>query len=520
MPIGTITINLRDGGLGVIFGLNLGLMVSMGICSAFSPTLGAGAPLIQTFSQSDDAVASLGQGPLTEDVAYKLNVAGGSVLTVPIAQDTAGVVTNDAGTVITTTGTFTPHATGTGTVAIKTSGGGTPYDNDDLMVEIVSLTTGTSAYVTSGNVAARVSLDAGETWGQRVVVPTTGVLALTKAGGAVSQDRGIVLQFSVSTTTFLAGDYHTAHCQAPQYSTTSLGYAWAALLASPEVWNLVHVCGWEQAGVAGTGVGSDALLAAARFSACDAAMVTAYANGRDARCIIDVPNALDASLVTTFANATNSSNRVTKCATTSKVTSFLTGAHRTCGNGTPYTARLSGISPSTSPGASRDQSGALVGPLSNVLSTDRDERVTPGLFDQGFQTVQSIVGYKGVFSDIGRTSATAGSDFTTIMNCRVIDVVVTGCRQAALHYQNANFRVDSQGHLDRATADSINAYVAGKIVAMAGTEFSAVVVSVYTQDNILSTNMLRFKVRVRPFGYAQDVVVDVGFENPALSLAA
>ena len=106
------------------------------------------------------------------------------------------------------------------------------------------------------------------------------------------------------------------------------------------------------------------------------------------------------------------------------------------------------------------------------------------------------------------------------MNQRVIDICVAGSRQAAVHYQNAQFKVDSNGHLDAATVQAINTYVAGKIQAMAGTEFSAVSVSVYSQDNILSTNLLRFKVRVRPFAYAKDVLVDIGFENPALSLAA
>jgi hypothetical protein len=516
MPSGTITINLRDGSLGIISALNLGLMVSMGICSTYA-SLGSTLPPVLSISQTDDALSLLGQGPLVEDIAYKLNVAGGSVLAVPIATDTAGVVKKDDGTDITASGNFTTHATGTGTISINS---GTPYDNDKLRVLVVSSLTGTAAYVTAGNVAIQVSLDNGETWGQRITVPTSGVVALTKAGGAVNQDRGIAIKLSLSTTTFLYGDYHTAHCEAPQYSTTSLGYAWTALLADPKIWSLVHVCGWEQAGVTGSGAGSDALKAAARFSACDTAMTTAFTAGRDARCVIDLPPAADADLTTAFSSATNTSGRVTKCATTSVVTSFLTGAHRQCANGTPYAARLSGISPSTSPGANRDQSGPLVGPLSNVLSTNRDERVSPGMFDLGFQTVSTIPGYSGVFSDIGRTSAVTGSDFVYIMHQRVIDLVVTGCRRAAIHYQNQNLKVDSAGHLDAAVATAINTYVAGIISATSGTEFSAVVVSVYTTDNILSTNLLRFKVRVRPFAYAKDVEVDVGFENPALLVAA
>jgi hypothetical protein len=481
-------------------------MVSMGICSAVSPTLGASAPIPQALSQTDDAVAVLGQGPLVEDVAYKLNVSGGTVLAVPIAQDTAGVIS-----------AWTAHAAGTGTI---TTASGTPFDNDKLLVEVVSQGTGTAAYVANGNVAIQVSLDNGQTFGQRIVVPTSGTVALTKAGGAVPQDRGVVLTLSTGTTTFLPGDYHTAACQAPQYSTTSLGYAFAALLANPTVWGILHVVGWEQAGVAGSSTGSDAQKAAARFSTCDSFMQTAFTNGRDARCIIDLPPSSDTDLGTAFASATNSSGRVTKCATTSVVTSYLTGAQRQCANGTPYSARLAGITPSTSPGANRDQSGPLVGPLAGVISTNRDERVTPGLYDQGFQTVQTIPGYNGVFSDEGRTSAVNGSDFVTIMNQRVIDVVVAGCRQSALHYQNTNFKVDADGHIDTATAEAINTYVSGKIMAMAGTEFSAVRVEVYQNDNILSTNLLRFKVRVRPFGYAKSVQVDVGFENPALSIAA
>lgn len=489
MPLGVVTINLQDGGLGVVSNGAANQVVILGACS------GTSTPAVYSFSQPEDVIASLGQGPAPEAAAHKLAVSGGSVLMVPVNASVAGVAS-----------AVTAHATGNGTITIS----GAPYDNHKLRVIVVSALTGTAAYITAGNVRVQVSLDDGVTYGPSVLVPTSGTLPLTKAAGAVSQNTGLTLAFTTSTTTFLLADYHTATCQAPFYSASDFTAAATVLLADPRTWGIVHLVGFPTAGASSANATASGVI----VTAVGVAAATAATAGRDAIWVTEIPPATDAEIASAFASVATTQGKVIRCATTDVITSSLTGAQRVFGHATALVARLASISPSHSPGVVDD------GPLPGVVSTTRDERVSPGLYDFGFDVARTVIGRSGVYCDDGRTDAPIGSDFTTIMNRRVINLVLGGARNAALHFQSQSFQVDSQGHLDTTEVKNIETYVAGQISAMAGTEFSAVTVSVYATDNILSTQNLRFKIRIRPFAYAHDVTVDVGFVNPALLLAA
>jgi hypothetical protein len=487
MTMGSVTINVRDGGLGLIGNNASNSVLVLGACSATN------TPQLFPLSQIDDAVTALGAGPLCEAVAHQLAVAGGSVIACPVNASVVGVAS-----------AVTPHriASSNGVFTIS----GAPYDCYRLRVLVVS--SGTGQLVTGGNVAVKVSLDDGATYGNLTIVPSSGTLALTKAGGAVPQNTGLTLAFSVSTTTWDAGDYHTATCKAPYFSTTDFGNAFAVALADPRAWNLVHIVGFP---TAGTG-NENAIASAAMGAAAIIQMAAAYAVERDARLVMSLPPSSDAEILSAFAAVTDT--RLMRVLSTDIVTSVLTGAQMVRGHGEAYVARIAKISASHSPGVPDD------GPLPGVVSTTRDERKTPGMYDQGYAVARTIIGRSGVYCDLGRMSVNAGSDFSILPNCRVIDLVVQACRQAGLHFENTEIKVDSNGKILQGEASTIEHYIAGKISAFCGTEYSSLSVTVYVNDNILSTKKLRIKVRVVPMGYASDIEFDVGFENPALLLAA
>jgi hypothetical protein len=485
MPLGVVSITLQDGGLGVISAGATNQVVVMGVCS------GTNTPSVTSYSQPEDLVTAAGQGPGVEAACHKLAVAGGSVLFVPINASVAGVA-----------GAVTAHAVGTGTITIS----GTPYDGYQLYVKVVSNLTGAASYISTGNVRVQVSEDNGVTFGPSILVPSTGTLPLTKAAGAVPQNTGLTLTFSGTTTTWLLSDYHTNTCQAPYYAAADFTAAATVLLASPLTWGIVHVVGYPTVGSSS----ANATASGVQVTAIGVAAAAALAAGRDAIWVAEIPPSTDADLVSSFASVATTKGLVTRCATTDVIVSSLTGAQRTFGHASALVARLATITASHSPGVVDD------GPLPGVVSTARDERVSPGLYDLGFDVSRTILGRSGVYCDDGRTDASIGSDFTTIMNRRVINLVLGGVRNSSLHFQNQSFQTDSLGHLSTTEINNIQNYVAGQVSALAGTEFSAVTVSVYSLDNILSTQNLRYKVRVRPLAYAHDVTVDVGFTNPAL----
>ena len=111
------------------------------------------------------------------------------------------------------------------------------------------------------------------------------------------------------------------------------------------------------------------------------------------------------------------------------------------------------------------------------------------------------------------------SDFSNVMNCRVMDLCCNALVQAALHFQNDTVTLVN-GLISALDASRIQQYVRAKIIAVAGSELSDVTVSVYASDNILSTQTLRANISIVPKGYFKNVEFDVGFENPNITAQA
>lgn len=483
MPVGNVSVTVRDGGLGIVPSSTANLTVTMGSCS-----LGTAATLF-SFSQPEDLVATLGTGPAVDAAAYKLAAGAGQVYVMPVNASVAGVASAV---------TATRVATSTGTVSIT----GAPNDAYSLRVSVVS--SGSGQLVTGGTVQVTVSLDGGNTTGAPVFVPTSGTLALS--------GTGLTLTFSVASTTFDAGDRFTATCQAPFYTSTDLNNAFAALFQDARTWGLVHVVGFPTVGASLANATSAAAIAAA----VDTQMSTAQAAFRYARAIVEAPPSADADLTSAYQTFASAGGRTMVVAGTCVLTSPLTGRQLTRSYGSVVAGRLSSIRVSRSPGAVAD------GPNVGVVSLTRDERRTPGLYDQRFAVGLTYAGFQGFYSDLGRTMAAAGSDYSFIMNGRVMDVVCTTARLSGLQFLNTNVRVNAgTGTILEADARGIELAIESAIRAQVISQGDASNCSVQVNrtDNILSTQLLRIKVRVVPLGYAGNISEDIGFTNPAIVLS-
>jgi len=489
MPQGQININIQDGGLGIVAGSSAKVALVIGYCSAIT-SFGT-YPAMMSFSQPSDIPASAGYGAGPELAANILTAGAKQVLLLPLQKSASG-----------STGSFTVSAASTGTVSVSA---GTPYDAYKLKIKVVNapiLSTNPGAHVSDGNVGVQVSLDDGVNYGHYVVVPTSGVLALSKAAGAVLGDTGLTI--TLDGGYFNVGDTFSATCTAPAYTSTQLAAAFTAALLDPRLFSLIAVAG----------VASSSANAAALYPSCTTAAAAFQAAFRYLRIFMSTPADTDANVISAWAS-TADNVRVNVSATTDFIFSSLIGSVIERGHSDALVARLASIDPSRSPGYADD------GPLVSVVRASRNEFATPGLFDQRFACSTTVIGRTGVYTDgDGRMHVNATSDFSNVMNCRVMDLVCTALVNAALHFQNQTIRLTSGGLVSPQDAAKINQYIKAQIIAVAGSELSDVSVSVYATDNVLSTQTLRAQISIVPVGYFKNVTFNVGFQNPVLAAQA
>lgn len=479
MPAGNVTLAIKDGGLGIIPAASSNIHVVMGTSSAGTVNT------LYSFGSIDDIQTTLTSGPLAEALAYELSISGGTIYGMPVNASVPG-----------TSGAVTPTRVGAsnGTVTVSVA---TANDAYSVIAKVVSA--GVGQLVTGALVAVQISLDGGLTYGQSTLVPVGGTFVIT--------GTGLTVAFSVAASTFDFGDQFSFTCTAPFYSSTDLNAAFAALFALPQTWGFIHVVGYPTAGASLANATAGATLA----STVSTQLATGVANFRYGRCIMEAPASLDADLTTAYASFAD--GRVMVVAGTDPLNSPMTGRKLTRSHAWATSARLGAIRVSRSPGAVAD------GPLLGVVSLNRDERKTPGLYDQRFSVATTYIGINGFYSDFGKTMAAAGSDFTNIMNGRVLDQACVITRAALLLYLNSSVRVNAGGTILEQDARGIENFVTQQIRGAMSPDISDVSVSVNRTDNILSTQLLRVKTRVTPLGYAASISEDIGFQNPSLVLS-
>lgn len=563
MGLPDVAINIQDPGLGTIPASAGKTQVKLGVCQA------AAANSILAFGSIAAAKSALVDGPLLDAVGQVLAVAGGPVMAVPVVPSSYGTVSNSlaitgvgTGTIAgakgpeqivkvkigtggalgtatfqvavgsgaygppVTTGASGPWSymvpgqafttlvfaagtyvaadiytlnldgtitrTGTGTATLLAGSTHSPVDAYDLIVKIA--TTGGL-----GAGAFQYSLDGGNNYSGTIAVPSGGAYPIP--------GTGIVLTFS---GTFTQGDLYEGTATAAGFNNTDLTTALTALLANPSEWGFCHVVGTP----------ANAAAAATLAAAVGAQMAAAQAAFRYVRGLIECPDGEgDSTLKSTFQSYADA--RVGVVEGYEDVLSPITGRLHKRPLAWSYAARLSATKLSSHPGQVDSSNNG--GPLKNVRGIYRDESATPGLDEARFVTARTFIGLPGYFITRGRMMAPSGSDFSQIMNCRVMDRACSVARASFLQYVNKPVRINpATGFIDERDAQDIEVIVQSKLSAalVSEGECSSVSVVVSRDDDILSTSTLNVQVGIVPFGYSEEIVVSIGFVNPALAAAA
>jgi hypothetical protein len=381
---------------------------------------------------------------------------------------------------------------GTGTATLLNTSSNSPVDAYDVRVEIMAaggLGVGSFHY----------SLDGGNNYSGTLTIPSSGTFVIP--------GTGIVLTFA---GTFTLADLYTGASTAPGYTTTELAAGTTALLANPSEWGFLHVGGQA----------ANAAASATLAAALGAVMDTAEAAFRYVRAIIECPQAEgDTAIKSAFASFVHP--RIGVVAGDEGLISAVSLRNERRSVAWAYTAMLSATKLSTHPGETVSAHGA--GPMLGATSLYRDEQATPGLDEARFVTARTIVGKPGYFITRGRMMASPGSDFSQIMNCRVMDRVCTIARSALLDFVNQSVHIDPVTHfILEADAQEIEAIVGSKLRAaiIDEDEASSVGIVVSRTDNLLSTSTLNVEIECVPKGYTENIKATIGFKNPALVAAA
>jgi Protein of unknown function (DUF2586) len=445
-----------------------------------------GSTATATFQLSYDA-AGLVWGATTTTAAT-VQMPGASFVTLGFGAGSA--VTGDTYT-ISTTGTVTPGGGNTGTLAVTFSSA-SPYD---AYTAVVTITTAGAL----GVAQYTITLDGNNTVQGPLLVPASGTVVVA--------DTGLVLTFS---GTFTANDTYSFTTTGPSYAGADFTNAMTAILASPLSWAFMHLIGQA----------SSSANAATLFATVDSQMTTAANAFRYVSCVYEWPQDTDANLISN--SAALASGRVNTCAGFLYTISPINGRAMSRSLGWHVAARGSKVAASTDVGRVKDGSlsqipGALA---SGAAVASRNESATPGLDAARFTTATSYVGRSGWYITQGRIMATQGSDFSSWVNRRVMDVATPAGRTELLNLVNDTVFVNPDGTINEGSAKQIETRVSraeeAALVQQNPQLATSVTATVSRTQNVLSTQTLPVTIRVLPLGYTRYITEDIGFANPNL----
>jgi len=488
MTLPAVFITEQDGALGVLPPSSGRLLAVVGVAHSGDTNVPA------TFARVRDLIAAHGGGPAVELAAYYINTYGRPVLFTRAAaaggdSGTASSVTADAGA---------------GTSVVTVQPGATP--NDDLEIVFKVVATPLVGTIGVAGITYQISYDGGRTYGPTKALGTANTLAIPDAGG-------VTLAFAAGT--FVAGATYYVRTIAPNFDSTTLGPALAALAASAVQWEIVALAG---------------PMIAATIDTVETFISGLVAAGKDRAWVGNTrtPNVAESEATYASAMQTIFASKATKHG------SLYAGACKMISavSGRQYRRPVAFATASREQSVSEEVNiadpnlGSLPGVSirdANGNADEHDEALNPGLDDARFGTLRTWDGLQGVYVTRPRIFSADGSDFRLMPHRRTLNLAHAALRLYFLRRLNKPIRVSrTTGYILESEALEIEA---GAISAMATVllakpKASGVQFSLSRVDNVLSSSTLTGTARVIPLAYPEAINLDVGFYNPALVVQA
>lgn len=442
---------------------------------------------VKAISSPKAAVDSFGQGPMVEDLAYILSVAGGPVYACKLQGTVAGVATAV---------TKTPFSTSTGTITVA----GAPYDRYVVYIEVTltgALGVGKFRYSLDYNKAKTFSEELTIPSGGTYAIPNTNMtLTFVPGGGPIIFERY---------------DYHTFTAAAPHYSTTEMAAGFVAMSTFLSV-----TPGIDAKIVVFSGRNATGSAAATLFGALSVQLAAQTTTYKYMRAIIDAGSGdTKTNVKTAFAAVADA--RI--CAVYGDAD--IISGKPFAGFGGPLRCAYSALAGRAARSLiSTDLARFSSGPLSGVLGISHDEFITEEMDAAKISTLRTWPAVPGYFVTNARLKSAAGSDYVYWQHGRIMDIACSTTAAAQLQFISMGVLVKADGSIDDSEAERLealvedplnNALLAPKNVEGTAGHCSAVGYSIDRTNNILTSFTLQSTVAVRPFGYIKNITTELGF---------
>lgn len=144
------------------------------------------------------------------------------------------------------------------------------------------------------------------------------------------------------------------------------------------------------------------------------------------------------------------------------------------------------------------------------------------IYDKGYITPRTYVGRSGYFYTDDRLCTVSTDDYAHLANRRVIDKAYRIAYDTLLDFMLDEIYVNQDGTMQTGTLKSWQATVEGAINAQmtANGELSAdtsagesgATCYIDPKQNVLATSTIKMTLKVRPYGYARNISVELGFD--------
>lgn len=179
--------------------------------------------------------------------------------------------------------------------------------------------------------------------------------------------------------------------------------------------------------------------------------------------------------------------------------------------------RLASVPVQRNPGRVKDGSLAI---NAAFIGSEAVEDI-PGkiaiLHDKGFITLRTLPRKAGYYFTDDPTATSATDDYNSLARGRVIDKAITISYDVFVEEILDEIEIDTQGRIAIDKAKYYQSIIENAInTAMtANGEISSVSTLVDPNQNVLATGKICIELRIIPVGYAKEILVKLGFDNPA-----
>ena len=164
----------------------------------------------------------------------------------------------------------------------------------------------------------------------------------------------------------------------------------------------------------------------------------------------------------------------------------------------------------------KDGAIAATGFLADGKTPEEHAGMLDALHDAGYIFYRTFVGKNGYYLNDDCMAAPMTDDYSNLNLGRVIDKAIVTAYGAYVDEIQDSIEVDSNGQLPQYLCSYFEGKIENAVAASMQEEISGFECYIDPKQNILSTGRMKIICKITPKGTLKEIVVVLGFDNPAL----